>query len=559
MAEHQQIPEHDQPFIPPYYMLILALVGLLVAVGVLFTQPTFTVVGWGGLGIMLLSLVAWVFMAPEQAKAVLTGRTVRFGGTSLVVTVVVLIALIAVYTMVRNLSIRVDLTQRDIYSLTEESRQAISVLGADPTVPEVRFVAFYGAAQAAQRDRDELLFEDYNRISNGKVSYEFIDPDRNPLLANQMGINRAGQIFVGKLNDADELDIENGELVNFASQDSLTNAILKVAAEGDFRAYFVGVEGGLNLTAATPDGMATLNDILTNQLDWTTRTVGLFDLNNPTGGVTLNNPNIDGEVVVIPGGTQALTDDEAQILIDYLDDGGNLIILAAPSTEADNTSLATTPLLNDYLWENFGLRFQDNIIIDPSQAWQTPLIPVSTDFSLNHPITRSFQRGSGMAFEIPHGIEIADPLPDSIEGRYLARSTAGAYAKTDYEAVINGEFDRADEDAGGPFPIAAVAENTTTGARVVLFGSTSIAANGYISIASLVNFDAMFNSMVWTTGFDEFFTQINIQSAQRPQDTPIFVDQQTSGMINLVTTILLPFGVLLVGFLVWWNSREPAR
>lgn len=555
----QQTPENEQPFIPPHYMLILVVVGLVVAIGVFFTQPTFTVVGWGGLGIAVLSLVAYVLMAPEQAKAALTGRTMRFGGTSLLVTVVLIVALVAAYTLVRGLNARLDLTERDTFSLTQESRQAITALGADPTVPQIKLYAFYDATRMADHDRDELLFEDFARTSNGKVAYEFVDPDRNPALATQMGITNSGQIFVAELDETGQPDVENGELVNFISQDGVTNAILKVAAAGDFRAYFVQTEGGLELIPSSPEGMGTLNTVLTQQLDWTTRQVGLFDFTAEAGGVLLNDPNIDGEVVIIPGGSKPLSDDEVKILTDYLDNGGNLIILAGPSTNTDETSLSTTPALNDYLWANFGLRFVDNIVIDPTQAWQTPLIPVATDFSLNHPITRSLPQRSGMAFELPHSIEIANPLPTGIEGRYLARSTADAYAKTDYQAVINNAFDRTPEDAAGPFVLAAVAENTTTGARLVLFGSTSIIRNAYAPIASLVNLDAVFNSIVWTTGFDEFFTQINIQSAQRPQDQPIFVDQQTGGMISLVTTFLLPFGLLAIGFLVWWNNREPSR
>jgi len=559
MAEHQQTPENEQPIIPPHYMLILAFIGLLVAVAVVFTQPTFSVMGWGGLGIALLSLLAWVLMAPDQARAVVTGRTLRFGGMSLIVTVIVLTALVGVYTVVRGMNLRVDLTQRDTFSLTSESESAIVALGADPTVPPIKLTAFYDAIRAAQRDRDTLLFEDYQQKSAGKITYEFVDLDRNPLLAQQMGITGGGQIFVARVNEDGTLDIENGEVVNFLSQDGLTNAVLRVAAAGDFRAYFVTVPGGLSLTGAGQDGMSTLNNWL-RQLDWTTRQVGLFELANETGDIRLNNPNVDGEVVVIPGGDTPLAEDELKIITDYLDNGGSLIIFAAPSSNTEtSSSLASDPALNDYLWENFGLRVQNNIVIDPVINFQTPLVPVSVDFSLNHPITRSFPQRSGMAFEVPHSIEIANPMPEGVEGRYLARSATDSYVKTDFQAALEGDFGRTPDDPTGPFALAAVAENTNTGARVVIFGSTSVVRNDYAQLIGLVNQAAARNSLIWTTGFDEYVTQVTIQSAQRPQDQPIFVDRQTGGTINFVTTILLPFGVLIVGFLVWWNNRETAR
>lgn len=559
MAEHQT-PENEQPFIPPHYMLILAVVGLLVAVAVVFTQPTFSVVGWGGLGIAVLSLVAWVLMAPDQAKGVLTGRTLRFGGMSLVVTIIVMTALVAIYTLVRTQNVRIDLTQRDTFSLTAESQNAIVALGADPTAPAIKLTAFYDATRAAQRDQDTLLFEDYQQKSSGKITYEFVDLDRSPQLAQQMGINGSGQIFVARVTEDGSLDIENGEVVNFLSQDGLTNAILRVAAAGDFRAYFVTVPGGLNLIASAQEGMSTLNNWLTQGLGWTTRQVGLFEFTSEAGGVELNDPNVDGEVVVIPGGDTPLAEDELKVLTDYLDEGGNLVIVGAPDSSANaDYALATDPALNDYLWANFGLRMNNDIVVDPTLSFQTPLVPVSTDFSLNHPITSAFPRRSGMAFELSHSITIADPLPEGVDARYLARSTADAYTKTDFNAVLEGNFERTDEDVSGPFAMAAVSENSTTGARVVLFGSTSIIRNDYGSLASLMNQVAARNSLVWTTGFDEYVTQVTIQSAQRPQDQPIFVDSQSGGIINLVTTILLPFGVLAIGFLVWWNNRETAH
>src|SRR5690606_37404286 len=123
----------------------------------------------------------------------------------------------------------------------EESREAIAGIGADPNFGTVNIIAFYGAAQAASRDRDELLFEDYQRTSAGKITYQFVDPDRNPTLAQQYEVTRPGQIAVVPQNADSTPNVENAEVVDFFSQDALTNAILRVSASGDFRAYFLNL------------------------------------------------------------------------------------------------------------------------------------------------------------------------------------------------------------------------------------------------------------------------------------------------------------------------------
>ena len=546
----------EEPLFPPQYLLGLAGVGFLIAVIVYLTQPTFTVIGWGGLALTALALIGWALLAPDQLKAILTGRTARYGGTSVLVTVVFLVALIAIYVLVRQQGWRVDLTERNEFSLTEESRQAVAGIGADPTTPAIQLLAFYSSNQAGRRDQDTVLFEDYKNTSNGKITYEFIDPVRDPLRAEQYNVTRPGVIVVVALDEAGEPDIENAETVNSFAQDELTNAILRVAASGDFRAYFLSVEDGLQLTDSSGAGMSTLNDVLTDRFDWTTQQVAFFELMGDQSEIDLNDPAIDGLVLVIPGGSEPLTDEELAFVSEYVDNGGDLVILASPSIGEENTSLATAENLSNYLYENFGVRFRNDVVLDRTLAFQTPLAPVAVDFDASHYITSGFAQGSGMIFEIPHSIEIAPTLPETVTVTTLASSGPESYSKADINAVLeSGDINQAEEDPRGPFPLGVAVEDSETGARLVLWGSPSVAQNGYLG-NNINNLDAAFSSLVWTTHFNDFFNEVTIDPTQNPQDVPIFADQNTIRSINFITVILLPFGVLAVGALVWWLNRE---
>ncbi|MBZ0295585.1 MAG: GldG family protein [Anaerolineae bacterium] len=562
MAQQTPNPQvHDEePFIPPYYMLILALAGLLVAFFVLFTQPTFNVVGWGGLGIMLLSLVAWVLMAPQQARAAFTGRTMRFGGTSLLVTVIVIVALIAIYTLVRSLDARVDLTERDTYSLTDESRQAIAGIGADPNFAPVKMIAFYGASQAGSRDRDNLLFEDYQQTSAGKITYEYIDPDRNPTMAAQYGISNPGQIAVTTLDAEDNPDVENAEIVNFFSQDQLTNAILRVSASGDFRAYFLDVQDGLQISNADVSGMSQLSQFLTDRLDWTSQMVNLVDLMSLDSDINLNDDQADGIVLNIPGGSQPLTDDQIAFLTDYVNNGGNLVIYADLNFDG-GPSLATAENMSNFLYDHFGMRFNESVVLDPVQAIQSAQNIVADDFDSQHYITTGFSGNASMVFTAPHPIELAPTAPENVTVTTLVSSSETSYTKSDVSALMNGDASQTEADPTGPFILAAAAENNQTGGKVVLFGSISIPRNdtAALSSANIVDQAAALNSMIWMTNFEDFFFQVTVQSAQSPQDTLIVVEQQTGSYINLISIFVIPFGILAIGLLVWWNNRESAR
>lgn len=565
----------QEPFIPPGLLLILAGAGALVAALVFLTQNTFGVVGIGALALAVVCLVLWGLMAPDQLRSVLTGRTLRYGGLSIIVTIIVIAAMVAIFTFVRGQSIRVDLTQRSTFSLTPESESAISGIGADPTIPPIRILAFYGSAQAGRRDQDTVLFDSYVRASNGKISYEFYDADRVPTLAQQYGVTRNGQIVITTpqldengqpvVNEQGAIvyDTENAELVSAADQGLLTNAILKVAASGNFRAFFITGEN------TQSNQMVTLTRALTTQYDWTVRDISLVQLSNPQGEFRLNDPNVDGEVIVLPGGSRPLSDQELQILTDYLDAGGALVIFAGNSLNAENTSLATSENLNAYLEANFGLRINNDLVIDQTQNFLTPEFPVaSTLDSTSYITTRGINRAQAVVvFEVPHSITISETLPPGVTATSLIRTTPNAYSKTNVTALLLGAQSEADvtaalaqspDDPTGPLTLAAIAENANTGAKVIVFGSTSPALDTYTQFQT-ANLTVAFNSLIYATDFNTFFSQIVVQQQQRPQDTPIFATDQVLRNINLITIIGLPFGILALGIVVWWSGRERAR
>lgn len=557
------INNEQEPFIPPYYMLILAAVGFIVALVVLLTQANFTVVGWGGLGLCLLSLVVWAFMAPDQARALVGGRTARYGGTTVIVTLVFLVALIAIYSVVKGRNLRLDLTQRDDFSLNNQTRQTITGLGIEPNVPNIKIYAFYGAAQAGRRDQDTILFDDYAQTSQNKISYEFVDPDRNPLLAQQFKVERPGQVVVVPLDAQSQPLTDKAQLINLASQEQLSNTIMRVAASGDFRAYFVAVEGGLKLDETGDNGLSNLNDTLKNRLNWKTEEVNLLDLTSPTSTINLSDAAIDGQTLVIAGGSKPLPDDQVKFISDFLDKGGKLVLLAAPLNADGSSTLATTESLNTYLYNSFGIRLSNSMVLDETQAFQTPFNPVAGTFDSAQYITQPFAavQGAAMVFEQSRFIEVNPTLPADVTVSELAKSADTSYAKSD-PAILTAGADavkQVDTDAKGPFVLAAAAENSKTGARIVVFGSQFIPTNFYAQLRGLnvFNLDVAFSSVVWVTKFNDFFSQIpQLTAAAKPQDSPIFADEQLSRSINFLTLIILPFGVLIMGLLVWWVSRE---
>jgi hypothetical protein len=548
-------PANEDPFIPPGALLALAALGIVVAVLVAFTQPTFGVIGYGGIGLAVLSLLAYVLLAPDRARRALTGRTARYGGTSVLVTVLFIGALAAVYTVVAAQGWRLDLTQSNEFSLSESSQAAITGYAADPNLPPVRIIGFYAETSGAARDRATTLLDNYVSASNGKISFEYIDPDRNPQQANLFGVTRAGQFVVTRVNADGSLDSENPRLVNALDQGQLTNAVLAAAAQGNFIAYYLTVRDGESAD------MSVVKSVFTDRFDWTVEDVSLTDLTAPNSERRLNDPNADGQVLVIPGGSAAFSDPELAIIREYVNAGGDLIVYAGTNLNNDGTALATAENFNQFLSETYGLNIGSETIVDQNQAFQTPLFPGATDLERSAYITSNGipTTGAAIVFEVPHRIVIAETLPAGVTATALARTSPSSYAIDDVQRILDNDIAQRETDPTGPFVVAAQAENANTGSRVVVFGSTSVARDTYSVFTDLDNISVAVNAMVWTTNFNDFVQTITVPQEQRPQDAPVSIDTGTLRNITTLTGLLLPFGILGAGLLVWWSNRQSNR
>ena len=485
MTEQQNDVQHqEQPIIPPGVLLGISGLSLLAALGVLLINGALGVGGWAALAIFLLSLILLVVLAPQKVVGALTGRTLRFGGTSVLFTVIFLAALMILYWFVGLQGWEYDVSQTNEFSLSDSNRQALATYAADPSLPAVEIIGFYSADQVDRRERVEALLADYTRVSDGKISYRFVDPDRNPQLAARYNLpeqfNQARQVggspsvLVVRNPEIDEPDA--AEIVDTSGgfeQALLTNTILAATTPGDFRAYFLNVEEGLSITDTSGAGVSNVADRLQNVFNWTVEDVTLFELAAAESEFNLLDESADGEVLVVPGGAQALGEQETAFLTDYMDAGGDVVFLAAP--DIDQQALASTEPLNTYLAENYGLQFGTGVILDQQQSFQSPDFVVVDSFSSSNFITTNAAQNTVLVSPFTRPIELTETPPTDVQVFDLAQTSATSYLKPTDELLNSEQFQQGEEDPSGPFTMLAAAENTATDSKVVLFGSYGVA------------------------------------------------------------------------------------
>ncbi len=554
----------------PQYLLGLAIIGLALTIIGGF-QPRFGIMGFAGLGILGLSVVTWGIIAPEQLRAAFLGRTARYGGTAFVVTVVLITALIALYVLFRSLDLTFDVTQRDAFSVRPEIRESLSRVVGNPNTPDLQLVTFLTAEEAGLQDRLTLLYEDIQSTTLGKITYRFIDIDLQPLLAEDYGVIQSQQIAVVPLDEAGEAIPAQSNIIPRIDTKTLQSAIVGFATnqafEGNFGVYFVNEVGGVQVDAADGSGMTLITEDLGSVFRYNTLFSATMQGYRTNEDIQPNNPDLDGETMIIVGGANPLAEEDRLFLQDYLDNGGNMILMAGFNSEG-LPNIATDPALTDYLLENYGIAFNNDFVVDPIQNYEGSDALLPNTISTDHFIGQMGFEGDFSAqflFGFPtSSIQIANTPPDNVIVSPLIPTSQQAYTIPNEQipAVIQSSFVPGLELAtdNGILVLAAAAENVDTGSRIVLLGNDTLAIDNLIAIAqqiSVANRELILRSTLWASNFDS-----RLDNLEQPIDIPLPVEEdliandEQIAQMNLILGFVLPFAVLGLGVFVVFLNRE---
>lgn len=561
--EDEKSKERDlPPIIPPIVFLIMAAAGAFVAITVAFTAATFNIIGWAGLAFSLLALFMWAFTSPREIIKLFKGRSLAFGSFGLFVTIALVAASILVYMVIDDINWSHDYSERDIYSLDSEVRDVLNAMGDDPSIPTVEILGFYNATSSGDRDRISVLLQDMVNNSGGKFAgYEFIDPALEPLRTQSyLGENpRIPSIVVAIVEDNEE-ELPRYEIAArdpsgqvASGQFQIINAILSLSVEGDFRAYFLNVEGSLDITSSAPDGANGIVADITGE--WTVETLDPLLLENLP--VTLNDPVASAEVMIIAGGTQPLNDAEVAVISEYVQNGGSLIVFGDINTNG-SVSTAVAENFSNMLWENFGVRLRDDLVIDPAN----PIRQSGRVYLVNNYGTDSIVSGlnpdeNQLVVSSPHSIEISETPPATVS--LLVSTSSQGYAKSGLDMTIDltdADLAFVEGDLTGEIPLAVIAENEETGSRLILVGSADLMQNEWRAYTNIEAPEVSEAAIYRASDAQNFSDEVRQLDPEPPAlDQPIFITQSQFRWMGYIISVVVPFGMLILGFLVWWLRR----
>lgn len=490
------------------------------------------------IGLAGAALALWVLITPREFVGFITGRQARRGTISVFSSFLVVGVLMMFYLYVERQVITYDLTETRNFTLSDSTEQIISRIPVS-----LRIIGFYSAENIAVRELDDQYWRQYEVISNGRIRRLYIDPVEQPAIANTYGA-QDGDVFIALADENDEIipsTISYVPIVDKHERD-MSFAINRLLQQGNFAAFFDTSHGQRSLRDTSTNGLSIVGELL-NLNGWR---VVEFDLRE----LIANNQPIPAEasVVVLSRPREDFAPATIAAIDAYLAQGGSILIMADP-VFADQGFLLEQSPFNSYLWENWGIRALDAVVVEflPGADNPTPLDAISV-YTFDSPITAGVnipeEPDSYSLFRLARAIDVSTSPPVNNGSAIL--SSDFSYGETNLPALgLNDEYEYDEgEDLVGPLVLVGFAFNADTNGRIVLIGDSDFASDGQIS-SPPGNAQLFFGAMNWLTEFEETISFGFAPSALAPPTifiSPSQLDQVTFFVIFFVPGLLLAFG-----------------
>jgi len=452
---------------------------------------------------------------------VMKKRTFLYGSNMIVYSIVALgFAAVINYVSANNYK-RYDFTESGRHTL---SSQTVKTLKNLPF--EVKVWGFV-VENPAIRSRHKQLLDLYGYHSK-KFSWELVDPDKKPLLAEKYEVTRYDVFLV------EGPDGKRESVFGRLTEESLTNALLRIVSTKQKVVYFTGGHGEKDFNDTGRRGYNKANSALVKE-NFVSKELLLYSVDEVPE---------DASVVVAAGPENDFFKDEFDKLEKYLQRGGRLLFMADPFV------LDTTL---DFI-KRYGIKLNDNVIVD--QVSKTlggdNLAPTVANYE-PHPITEGFRLMT--FFPITRSLELTESEKKDVSTFNIAKSLPSAWGETNKDELAEGVANYVEaDDKIGPLTIAAVAEIASAAdgklkkGELMVIGDSDFAANAYTDVAG--NLDFFMNSVNWLA---EEGDRIAIRPKKAAMDPMIFSSRQMAA-ISGINAVGLPLLVLGAG--IWINVRR---
>ena len=468
-------------------------------------------------GLALLCLILLFFVHLESVKAFSSRRSTRLGANSLLMVLFFTAILTIVNFLAARHSARWDFSENQNFSLAPQTHRVIRSLPR-----EVKITVFTREKDPGYQSYKERL--DSYRQASPKITVEFVDPERQPRVAQNYGITRSDTAIFES----------GGQTVRITnpSEAELTGALIRVSKDDKKRILFLEGHGELGTENRERTGLSVAKEILTKQ----GYEVGSLSL--------LTQPAVpdNTSILAMAGPRKPITSDELDRIKAYVDKGGHLLVMIDPDSQAD-----INPLL-----KHWGLGAGPGVLVDFQDrlAQGEPTVLLVRTFT-EHEITQDLS--AAVLFPLARHITFDEQIGKDWEYVQLARTSPNSRAMkvTGRVLALNEK-----EDIKGPLPMAVALAPKTPPAEgkprsaIVVIGNSTFASNAFVNFPG--NSDFFLHTIAWLAQDRDMISIGPRDQALRPF-IPNPIQERT---LLYVQVFLLPALLLIAGVNVWRKRRR---
>lgn len=482
-----------------------------------------------GVGIIGIWLIVSSLVADKQSPSSEKPRRGRISGyasegNALVATISVLLILFLVNFLAVRYSLRLDLTENQLFSLSPQSQTVVQKLPQP-----VKIWVFDSNPNPGDRE----LLENYRRQGT-QFSYEFVDPQLRLSVAQQFKVQSLGEVHIEAGTKRKLLQVVNDR--QRLSESTITNGIEAIQSDRRSQVYFLQGHGESSLS--NPEkGLSQLKDALEQKN---------YEVKPLTLATETTIPK-EAAIVVIAGAKRNLLEAEVKAIATYLDEGGSVLLLLEPKTNLGLSNLLQT----------WGVGLDDRVVIDGSGSGKVvglgPATALVTQYG-DHPITKDLGNGISL-FPLGRAIDLKPVAGITQTPLVITNNKSWAEANPEKQPL---NFD-AGVDQQGPLNLAVALSRpgkTNSGTnsgrepRLVVFGNATFATNGWFG--QQLNGDLVLNTIGWLGQQEQQTLSIR---PKNPANRRLNLSPVLSLLIGWSALAILPLVGFVTAGVLWWRRR----
>ena len=499
----------------------LGLIGVILGIGGMIAyslRPDWLWVVTIAEGAALLSLVLFFVLHFETVKAFSGRRSTKMGLNSVLMILLFSGILVIVNFLAARHSVRWDLSENQNFTLAPQTHRVLRTLPRD-----VKITVFTREKDPGYQVFKERL-ESYRQAST-KLSVEFIDPEKEPKMAQNYGIFRTDTAIF----ESDGQTIR----VTSPSEVELTGALIRISKDSKKRIVFVEGHSELSVEDKERNGLSIAKEALIRQ-GYDVGTVSLLKEESVPGNTS---------VLVLAGPRRTVMKDEQERIRAYVDKGGHLLVLADPDTQTGLESLLA----------HWGLGLGPGVLVDlQDRLAQGDLTALLVRTFTEHEITQDLT--SAVLFPLSRHVTFDEAIGKDWDFVPLARTSPNSWAETNMQGRVVSLSEK--EDVKGPLPMAAALapkqapKEGDLRPAIAVIGNSTFVSNAFFNFPG--NSDFFLHTMGWLAEERDLISIAPREPALHPF-TPNPTQERT---LIYTQVVFLPLLTLLTGIIVWRKRRR---